>query len=58
LGTGKMLFCPKMVEHHILESSGSDNKKLPPLKVGLITGLERSHVQPTEATENIEARIG
>lgn len=41
--------------HHILESSGSDNKKLPPRRVDSIARLERSHVRPTEATENIEA---
>lgn len=41
--------------HHILESSGSDNKKLPPRKVGSTTELERSHALPIEVTENIEA---
>jgi hypothetical protein len=53
-----MLFCPKMEEHHILESSGSDNKKLPPQRVDSIKELERSHAQPIEVTENIEAHIG
>lgn len=41
--------------HHILESSGSDNKKLPPQRVDWIKELERSHARPIEATENIEA---
>jgi hypothetical protein len=44
-----------MEEHHILESSGSDNKKLPPQRVDSIKELERSHAQPIEVTENIEA---
>ena len=43
--------------HHILESSGSDNKKLPPQRVDSIKVLERSHARPTEVTENIEALI-
>lgn len=47
-----------MEEHHILENSGSDNKKLPPQTRGLIIEQERSHVRPTEAIENIEAHIG
>ena len=41
--------------HHILESSGSDNKKLPPQRVDSIKELERSHARPIEVTENIEA---
>lgn len=41
--------------HHIQESSGSDNKKLPSRRVDSITKLERNHVRPIEETENIAA---